>query len=311
MLVIDSVQAGIRCYGVLSIMDYPGFQDLECPDFEVFSKAINGGQFPVSIIALSNRAVVSYRRGVYGNTMTTNPRACEIVATIVESLTSSGVRRNICDMGDYAVNEFKKLQARYPKAITNVTGTGLLYAVHLDVHVYPVVAVAGAEYWLRSQGVGVIHGGENALRFTPHFNVGKDEIDLQVNTLERFLKATGYLTPQLELIEHVQEESRCRSTSDFPGEVRMYFIKGHLFDRNVVNKLLNVIETNASVANIARLRLGCCASEESEMTMEFRPAVVAGNAVDFNLIETNITAICHEHNCTIKPTTREIEQERL
>jgi acetylornithine/succinyldiaminopimelate/putrescine aminotransferase len=320
MLVIDSVQAGIRCHGVLSVMDYPGFESLECPDFEVFSKAINGGQFPVSIIALSHRAVASYKRGVYGNTMTTNPRACEIVATIVESLSEDGgvVRNNICEMGDYAVNEFKKLQARYPKAITNVTGTGLLYAVHLDVQVYPVVAIAGAEYWLRSQGVGVIHGGENALRFTPHFNVGKDEIDLQVNTLEKFLKATGYLAPQLEMIEHVQEGSRGRATSDFPGEVRMYFVKGHLFDRNVVNKLLNVVETNGCVANISRLRLGCCASEESEMTIEIRPSGISGtgppssaSSVNFNKIETDITNICQEHNCSIKPTTREIELERL
>jgi len=314
MLVIDSVQAGIRCHGVLSIMDYPGFQDVDCPDFEVFSKAINGGQFPVSIIALSDRAVAAYKRGVYGNTMTSNPRACELVATIIESL-NPGVRKNIVDMGEYAVNEFKKLQSRYPKAITNVTGTGLLYAVHLDVHVYPVVAVAGAEYWLRCQGVGVIHGGENALRFTPHFLVSKDEIDLQIDTLERFLKATGYLAPQLGLIELVQEESRGRASSDFHGEVRMYFIKGHLFDKNIVNQLLNVIESKGCVANISRLRLGCCASEESEMTMEIRassltndPSVLKDN---FNSIENQITEISRGHACTIKPTNKLIEQDRI
>jgi acetylornithine/succinyldiaminopimelate/putrescine aminotransferase len=308
MLVIDSVQAGIRCYGVLSIMDYPGFSSLPCPDFEVFSKAINGGQYPVSLVALSARAVASYKRGVYGNTMTANPRACEVVSTVIKSLSNekAHVRDNICEMGKYAVAEFKKLQAKYPSAITNVTGTGLLYAVHLDVNTYPVVAVAGAEYWLRTQGVGVIHGGENALRFTPHFEVTNDEIDIQVSTLERFLQATGHLVPQLGMIEHVQEESKDRSGSDFSGESCMYFIKGHLFDRNVVNKLLNTIESKQCIASISRLRLGCCATEESEMTIAIKS--IGG---DIHAVQPLMEFICKENDCTMTETDKQHENERI
>ena len=308
MLVIDSVQAGIRCYGVLSIMDYPGFSSLPCPDFEVFSKAINGGQYPVSLIALSDRAVASYKRGVYGNTMTANPRACEVVSTVIKSLSNekAHVRSNICEMGKYAVEEFKKLQAKYPSAITNVTGTGLLYAVHLDVHTYPVVAVAGAEYWLRTQGVGVIHGGENALRFTPHFEVTQDEIDIQVTTLERFLQATGHLVPQLGLIEHVQEGSKERSGSDVAGESRMYFVKGHLFDRNVVNSLLNTVESKQCIASISRLRLGCCATEESEMTIAIKS--VGG---DISAVQPLMEFICKENDCAMTETDKDHENERI
>jgi acetylornithine/succinyldiaminopimelate/putrescine aminotransferase len=309
MLVIDSVQAGIRCHGVLSIVDYPGFQDMPCPDFEVFSKALNGGQYPVSLIALSSRAVASYKRGVYGNTMTTAPRACEVAACIVSSFSAENavIRKNIPEMGKYAVEQFKKLQAKYPKAITNVTGTGLLYAVHLDPHVYPVVAVAGAEYWLRTQGVGVIHGGENALRFTPHFRVTAAEIDLQVNTLERFMKATGYLTPQLEMIENAVEGVKGRTGSDFAGETALFFIKGHLFDKNVVNKILNTVETNECMANITRLRLGCCATEESEMTLEIRALQGEGIAK----VTPLVAETCAAHNCVFKPTDAGTEKARL
>ena len=309
MLVIDSVQAGIRCHGVLSIVDYPGFQNLGCPDFEVFSKAINGGQFPVSVIALSDRAVASFKRGVYGNTMTTNPRACDVVSSIVGSLSeeNSDVRKNIEEMGKYAVSQFQHLQKKYSKAITNVMGTGLLYAVHLDPHVYPVVAGAGAEYWLRTQGVGVIHGGENALRFTPHFRVTTDEIDLQVQTLERFLKATGYLTPQLELIEQASEGMRGRTGSDFIGETAIFFVRGHLFDRGVVNLILSAVETNECLANITRLRLGCCATEESEMSLEIRAleGVAVGSAV------RAVKNICEDHDCFIKESSLAAEANRL
>ena len=51
MLVIDSVQAGIRGQGCLSIVDYEGFQDAEAPDMEAWSKAINAGQFPLLWLA--------------------------------------------------------------------------------------------------------------------------------------------------------------------------------------------------------------------------------------------------------------------
>ena len=310
MLVIDSVQAGIRCHGVLSIVDYPGFQSLPCPDFEVFSKALNGGQYPVSLIALSSRAVASYKRGVYGNTMTTAPRACEVATCIVSSFSGENaiIRTNIPAMGAYALDQFKKLQAKYPKAITNVTGTGLLYAVHLDPHVYPVVAVAGAEYWLRTQGVGVIHGGENALRFTPHFKVTMSEIDLQVNTLERFLKATGYLTPQLGLIETAREETtKERKGSDFLGASSLFFIKGHLFDKNVVNQILNTVESNECLANITRLRLGCCAGEESELTLE-----IQATEDDFiSRLVAMIEETCTRNNCLFCPTDAQTEASRL
>ena len=37
------------------------------------------------------------------------------------------------------------------------------------------------EPWCRRRGLGVIHGGENALRFTPHFRITSEEIDLITN----------------------------------------------------------------------------------------------------------------------------------
>lgn len=187
ILIIDSVQAGFRCMGVLSIVDYPGYQNLPPPDFEVWSKAINAGQYPVSILAMNERASTYYRHGVYGNTMTGNPRACAVTSAVLKEIYNNpNIRQNIVDMGKYAVDQYKRLQDKFPHAVTNVSGTGLLYAVHLHKDI-PVVAFTGAEHWLRCHGIGVIHGGENALRFTPHFNVTKEEIDIQIAMLGRYL----------------------------------------------------------------------------------------------------------------------------
>jgi acetylornithine/succinyldiaminopimelate/putrescine aminotransferase len=40
---------------------------------------------------------------------------------------------------------------------------------------------------MREQGIGVIHGGENSLRFTPHFAVSEDELKLVVAMVKRAL----------------------------------------------------------------------------------------------------------------------------
>ena len=39
LLLIDSIQAGLRAQGCLSIVDYPGFETCEPPDMETYSKA--------------------------------------------------------------------------------------------------------------------------------------------------------------------------------------------------------------------------------------------------------------------------------
>jgi 4-aminobutyrate aminotransferase-like enzyme len=173
------------------VVDYPGgFSTLPAPDFETWSKAINAGQFPVSLLGMTTRAAEWHRSGIYGNTMTGNPRACEVAITVLKSFTRE-IRENIVQVGEYAVERFRQLQKKFPGVINGVSGAGLLYAVHLERREFPVTedvrSQPAAERWMRMEGLGVIHGGENALRFTPNFLFTKSEVDLQVDALDRYL----------------------------------------------------------------------------------------------------------------------------
>ena len=64
MLLVDSIQAGIRGQGCLSVIDYEGFQDAEVPDMETWSKAINAGQYPLSVLGMNDRASSSDTGGI-------------------------------------------------------------------------------------------------------------------------------------------------------------------------------------------------------------------------------------------------------
>jgi len=185
LLVVDSIQAGLRAHGVLSIVDYPGFEKLAPPDMETFSKALNAGQYPLSVLAVGDRAAGLYRKGIYGNTMTTNPRALDVALATLELL-SDEVRENIRARGEEFVAKLNQLKDELGGLITKVQGTGLLFSCELAPQ-FKCFGGNSTEEYMREHGVGVIHGGANSLRFTPHFGVTSAEVDLVIDHVRQAL----------------------------------------------------------------------------------------------------------------------------
>jgi acetylornithine/succinyldiaminopimelate/putrescine aminotransferase len=182
LLVADSIQAGLRGTGYLSLVDYPGFQDSSPPDIEIWSKAINAGQYPLSVLGLKKHVADLYVHGVYGNTMTTNPRALEVACAVLDEITPE-MRENIRRQGAKFAKCLSDLMLEYPNLITKVSGTGLLLACEINPNKAQVIGFDGLETKLRHNGLGVIHGGKNALRFTPHFAITNMEIELIMEIL--------------------------------------------------------------------------------------------------------------------------------
>ena len=185
MFVVVSIQAGLRAHGVLSIVDYPGFQGLDAPDMESYSKALNGGQYPLSVLALSDSCAGAYRRGLYGNTMTSTPRAMDIGIAVLDLLNDE-LRENIRARGSELVTKLAALKDETDGAIVSVQGTGLLLSCELDER-YTVYGSNSTEDYLRRTGLAVIHGGTHSLRYTPVFTIGEKEVDLIVNLTRQAL----------------------------------------------------------------------------------------------------------------------------
>ena len=185
LLLVDSIQAGLRATGYLSIVDYPGFEKAEAPDMETYSKALNAGQYPLSVLAVTESTAAIYKRGLYGNTMTANPRALDVACAVLGAITPE-LRHNIQQRGTQALALLEALKDELGGRITKVQGTGLLFSCELAPG-YKGYGTGSTEEWMREQGIGVIHGGENSLRFTPHFAVSEDELKLVVAMVKRAL----------------------------------------------------------------------------------------------------------------------------
>ncbi len=186
LLLVDSIQAGLRAHGVLSVIDYPGFEGFEAPDMETYSKALNAGQYPLSVLAVNERTAGLYRKGVYGNTMTTNPRAMDVACAVLADLTPA-MRENIRQRGQEFIDKLTALGKELPAGnITGVQGTGLLFSCELGKQ-FKCYGTGSTEEYMRERGFGVIHGGTNSLRFTPHFSITTAEVDLIIEGVRHAL----------------------------------------------------------------------------------------------------------------------------
>ncbi|MBU6198252.1 MAG: aminotransferase class III-fold pyridoxal phosphate-dependent enzyme [Xanthomonadaceae bacterium] len=185
LFLVDSIQAGLRAHGVLSIVDYPGFEKLDPPDMETYSKALNGGQYPLSVLAVTDKTAALYKKGIYGNTMTANPRALDVACAAL-GLVTPELKANIRARGAEFLDKFNKLKSELPGMITKVQGTGLLFSCELAPE-FKCYGAGSTEEWLREHGIGVIHGGANSLRFTPTFYVTSAEVDLVVDSVKQAL----------------------------------------------------------------------------------------------------------------------------
>ena len=108
-MLVDSIQAGLRARGCLSIVDYPGFGNSGAPDMETYSKAMNAGQYPLSVLAMTEATAGLFRKGVYGNTMTTNPRAMDVAGAVLAQVTPE-LRLNIVERGREFLLKLKAMQ---------------------------------------------------------------------------------------------------------------------------------------------------------------------------------------------------------
>jgi acetylornithine/succinyldiaminopimelate/putrescine aminotransferase len=152
---------------------------------ETYSKALNGGQYPLSVLAVGERAATLYKKGIYGNTMSTNPRALDVACAALAQLTPE-LRANIRRRGAEFIDRLEKLKAELPGLITKVQGTGLLFSCELAPQ-FKCYGAGSTEEWMRERGFGVIHGGTNSLRFTPHFAITGDEVDLLIDGVRQAL----------------------------------------------------------------------------------------------------------------------------
>ena len=104
---------------------------------------------------------------------------------------------------------------RYPSHLDRAAGSGLLAAVHCAPSVR-VTGDGGLEERCRRAGLNAVHGGENALRFTPWFDMSTHEVRLLADVVEEAL--LGWIRDETEGNERRRREGNDGVDVAKPGD---------------------------------------------------------------------------------------------
>lgn len=186
LLVADEVQCGLGRTGKLFAYEHAGVT----PDILTLAKPLGGG-LPMGAILLSERLCSALRPGDHGSTFGGNPVCAAAALAVLDRLTAPGFIDSVARKGAALVRGLRRLARRYPEAIAEVRGMGLMVGVELRGEAGPVLK------GLRERGVLATKAGERVLRLLPPLVVRTSELRLFLAVLEAVL-ATGAGAPPAE-----------------------------------------------------------------------------------------------------------------
>ena len=173
LLVYDEVQCGMGRTGRLFAHEWAGAQ----PDVMALAKGLGGG-FPIGACLATARAAEAMTPGTHGSTFGGNPLACAVANAVLDILCEAGFLEGVQAKGQHLRAALDDLAERYPTAIAEVRGLGLMLGikVHGDHHAFAAR--------LRERGLLTVPAADNVLRLLPPLIVGDEEIQEAIRILE-------------------------------------------------------------------------------------------------------------------------------
>lgn len=126
ILIADEIQTGFFRTGTL----FSSIDQGARPDIITMAKGIAGG-FPFSAFAVSEKVVNGIQKGDHGGTYNGNPLGCAVSEAVIRYLIESDIGSHVNQIGSETIDRLNGWRQKYPAAIADVRGKGLLIALEL------------------------------------------------------------------------------------------------------------------------------------------------------------------------------------
>ena len=197
LLLWDGVQCGhFRTGSFQSFQAILGDQNGDfLPDAVGMAKALGGG-FPMGAVWISEKQADVLGPGTHGSTFGGNPLACAVANKILEVIDRDNLADNAKALGRFFVDELARLQEKYPVAIREVRGLGLMIGIEMgDGFDSFDDDKSAAVQWvsaLHEAGLLTIPAGNSVVRFLPPLNLTQEEaqagLDLFEQTIQKVIE---------------------------------------------------------------------------------------------------------------------------
>ena len=172
VLILDEVQSGYGRSG-----KFFAFQHAEGvePDVITMAKGMGNG-FPVGGLLINDK--FAPRMGMLGTTFGGNHLACAACNAVLEVIKSENLIQNAKEVGDYAIAELKKVHG-----VKEVRGLGLMIGFTFD---FPIAELRKRLVYDEKLFIGS-SSEPNTIRFLPPLTIGKKEVDILIDALNRVI----------------------------------------------------------------------------------------------------------------------------
>ena len=197
LLLWDGVQCGhFRTGSFQSFQAILGDQTGDfLPDAVGMAKALGGG-FPRGAVWISEKHADVLGPGTHGSTFGGNPLACAVANKILEVIDRDGLAANARALGQFFLDELARLREKYPTAIREVRGLGLMIGIEMGGGFGSFDnSKPAAVQWvfaLHEAGLLTIPAGSSVIRFLPPLNLTQEEaqagLDLFEQTIQKVIE---------------------------------------------------------------------------------------------------------------------------
>lgn len=193
LFLCDEVQTGFGRTGnkMWGIEHHDGVE----PDIMTMAKGIANG-FPIAATIATAPIADSWKGGNI-STFGGNPVCATAASATIDAIVDQNLAANAATMGKFLREGLEALQKRYPRAVGDVRGKGLMQAIELvkdetanDRTPAPETANRLFEE-TRKRGLLIGRGGlhNNVMRIAPALNCGKSDVDEALRILEQSFAA--------------------------------------------------------------------------------------------------------------------------
>ncbi|KIL99219.1 Acetylornithine aminotransferase [Paramagnetospirillum magnetotacticum MS-1] len=173
LLLMDEVQTGIGRTGKLFAHEWSGI----APDVMGLAKGLGGG-FPVGAVLATEKAAACMTPGTHGCTFGGNPLAMAVAEAVLDEIMAPGFLDRVQAVAAMLRGKLDDLARRYPQAIAEVRGQGLM----LGLKTVPLNTEFNAK--LFAAGLLAVGAGDNVVRLVPPLIIGEAEVVRAVEIIE-------------------------------------------------------------------------------------------------------------------------------
>lgn len=172
-IVADEIQVGIGRTGKPFAFNHFNME----PDLIVVAKAIGGG-LPLGALLSSSKFDDVFETGKHGTTFGGNPVSCAGGNVVLHEVFENGIVENVARLGNYFIENLKKLTAKFPGDIKDVRGKGFIIGIELF---YPGQNIVKK---MLEKKILINCTNQNVLRILPPLIITQNEIDYFLVNLE-------------------------------------------------------------------------------------------------------------------------------